>query len=585
MRNRGLVLYLLICLLFPIGSTPVRASTERPDSSYPPLAPVKLIFVHHATGGNWLADPKEGKPYGGLGRALMENNYYVSATNRGWGPNGIGDRTDIADWPRWFLGPERELVLDELYSENGQNVNGFGDWSRLGRDPGGENQIVLLKSRPSNSNLEGSPDDPPLSVPRHWEMSVANAKAVYLALLNYFRYRPDKLFVVITSPPLPDDETTPENAANARALNNWLVHEWLQDYPYGNVVVFDYYNVLTGVDNHHRWAGGVIEHVQHAPGNVVAYPAEDSQDARRENSYPSSEGQAKATAEFVPLLNVYYNRWQMAKAAALAAEKSPPGDVDSSTPIEGVVDDFESALAWHVDVGEGALVECDFGTGAGTGTRALRLVYAIPREGRGGCWRRFEPPADWSSYRGLSFRVRGDPPLQVVVLTLFAGSLAEPVPYEAHFEVTPDWALIAFGWSDFERAASASGEGTPSLDPSSIARMGFSPEVGEGNLDIAELTLFDGLVLSTSSEATVQVPDVITTTIEMASEPLPLQEPINTTPPEVRDVVPRQGPLMRILCALAPVGLLALILGLVLLRRNAGPRKPLPKRDSKRKEP
>ena len=74
MRNRGLVLYLLLCLLLPAQATPVRASTEPSASSYPPLAPVKLVFVHHAIGGNWLADPKEGKPYGGLGRALMENN-------------------------------------------------------------------------------------------------------------------------------------------------------------------------------------------------------------------------------------------------------------------------------------------------------------------------------------------------------------------------------------------------------------------------------------------------------------------------------------------------------------------------------
>ena len=573
MRNRGLVLYLLLCLLLPAQATPVRASTEPSASSYPPLAPVKLVFVHHAIGGNWLADPKEGKPYGGLGRALMENNYYVSATNRGWGPDGIGDRTDITDWPRWFLGPERELILDDLYSENGQNVNGFGDWSRLGRDPGGENQIVMFKSRPSNSNLEGSPDDPPLEVPRHWEKSVANAKAVYLALLDYFRYRPDKLFVVITAPPLPDDETTPQSAANARALNTWLVHEWLQDYPHANVVVFDYYNVLTGVDNHHRWAGGVVEHVQDTPGNVAAYLVGDG--------HPSSEGQSKATAEFVPMLNVYYNRWQAAKAAPPVTDKAPPDETGAEA---GVVDDFESDLAWHADVEAGALVKCDLGGGIPGGTKSLRLVYAIPREGRNGCWRHFEPPRDWSSYSGLSFRLRGDPPLQVVAVTLSAGTLEEPLSYEARFEVTPDWDLIAFTWGDFEHALQAGAEDVPSLDASKITRVGFSPDVGEGTLDIADLTLFDGLVMSTASEAPSQVPEPITTTIETASGSLPLQEPVATPPPEVRDVVPQQGPLMRMLYALVPVALLALILVLVLLRRKAGPRKPLPKKDSKRKE-
>jgi len=68
-------------------------------SPAPPSEPVKLIFIHHSTGGNWLADPNNDQPYGRLGRALMENNYYVSATNYGWGPEGIGDRTDIPNWP------------------------------------------------------------------------------------------------------------------------------------------------------------------------------------------------------------------------------------------------------------------------------------------------------------------------------------------------------------------------------------------------------------------------------------------------------------------------------------------------------
>ena len=56
------------------------------DDPSPPAAPVKLIFIHHSTGGNWLADPNGDQPYGGLGRALMDNNYYVSAANYGWGP-------------------------------------------------------------------------------------------------------------------------------------------------------------------------------------------------------------------------------------------------------------------------------------------------------------------------------------------------------------------------------------------------------------------------------------------------------------------------------------------------------------------
>ena len=47
----------------------------------PPSAPVRLIFIHHSSGENWLADDN-----GGLGIALRDNNYVVSDTNYGWGP-------------------------------------------------------------------------------------------------------------------------------------------------------------------------------------------------------------------------------------------------------------------------------------------------------------------------------------------------------------------------------------------------------------------------------------------------------------------------------------------------------------------
>jgi len=111
MKRTSSVLCILAGLL--VLTIPVMASPTLPHahtlpaalSADPPAAPVKLIFIHHSTGGNWLADPNNDQPYGGLGQTLMGNNYFVSATNYGWGPDGIGDRTDIPNWPEWFLGP------------------------------------------------------------------------------------------------------------------------------------------------------------------------------------------------------------------------------------------------------------------------------------------------------------------------------------------------------------------------------------------------------------------------------------------------------------------------------------------------
>ncbi|MBN1580270.1 MAG: hypothetical protein JXA89_06175 [Anaerolineae bacterium] len=279
------------------------------DSADPPSNPVKLVFLHHSTGGNWLADVGEHENAGGLGTALMNNNYYASATNYGWTAGGdtIGDLTDIGHWWTWFRGPNSATYMAALYAESGQNVGGFGSWSRLASDPGGENEIILFKSCFPNSALQGSPGDPVPSIGSNllrgedaWSEhhSVANAKGIYIDLLNYFSTRQDKLFVVITAPPLSD----PTYAANARAFNRWLVNDWLAGYAYNNVAVFDFYNVLTDPDNHHRFHNNAVEYVTDQGGDTLVYPSDDD--------HPNAVGGQKAAAEFVPLLNVYYNRWQ-----------------------------------------------------------------------------------------------------------------------------------------------------------------------------------------------------------------------------------------------------------------------------------
>ena len=109
-------------LTAPLASTLPAAAAVNPA---PPTAPVKLIFIHHSTGENWLADD-----HGGLGVALRDNNYFVSDTNYGWGPDGIGDTTDIGHWWNWFRGPSSADYLDALYAESGQHPE---DYSRLAR--------------------------------------------------------------------------------------------------------------------------------------------------------------------------------------------------------------------------------------------------------------------------------------------------------------------------------------------------------------------------------------------------------------------------------------------------------------------
>jgi len=282
----------------------------------PPMQTVKLVFIHHSTGEAWLGDGN-----GQLGLALHDNNYFVSDTNYGWGPadqeegsGTIGDHTDIPNWYSWFTGPNRDSYLAALYAESGQHSS----YARRATDPGGPNTLVLFKSCFPNSNLAGSPSDPPAaSADNRASLTVANAKRIYLDLLPYFTAHPEKLFVVITAPPLQESETSGAIAANARAFNNWLVNDWLAGYAQPNVAVFDYYTVLTSnggsaathdlgsvTGNHHRYRSGTIEHTTLQGTNYLAYPSGDS--------HPTMAGHRKATAEFVPMLNIFYNRWRQA---------------------------------------------------------------------------------------------------------------------------------------------------------------------------------------------------------------------------------------------------------------------------------
>lgn len=364
--NLKLLIFILIVLVTlgfwknakSIAFKPVESNQSTADNPAPPTSPVRLIFIHHSTGGYWLADN-----HGGLGVALRDNNYFVSATNYEWSADGevIGDYTDIGDWYNWFGSNRNSVILQALYTESGKNVGDYGDYSRLPDTemPTGENEIILFKSCFPNSALGGEEGDlipeigdNPLRGQDAWSehMTIANAKGIYLDLLPYFQSRPDKLFIVITAPPLSDDSY----ADNARAFNNWLVSDWLDNYPLQNVAVFDFFNVLTtnGGDadtndlneisgNHHRWWNNAIQHKTDGDGdsspNVLEYPSGPWDD------HPSAAGDQKATAEFILLLNIFYNRWQDAQSGnptatatatttATATSTSTPTSTATTTP-------------------------------------------------------------------------------------------------------------------------------------------------------------------------------------------------------------------------------------------------------------
>ena len=220
----------------------------------PPASTVKLIFIHHSTGENWLADDN-----GGLGIALRDNNYFVSDTNYGWGPDGIGDRTDIGHWYDWFAGPvEPHLPFRTLRRERpALLVHSLGQ--RSGRRERDRHVQVLLPQLPAGREPRRSAHERRQPAARSRRILVRHDGGQRQRHLQrhpgLLRPHQDKLFVAVTAPPLVSGATDDAHAANARAFNNWLVNDWLAGYPYHNVAVFDFYNVLTsngGRSRHQR---------------------------------------------------------------------------------------------------------------------------------------------------------------------------------------------------------------------------------------------------------------------------------------------------------------------------------------------
>lgn len=382
---------LLLAAPLALLPRPARAADAPIDTS-PPASAVKLVFVHHSTGEAWLAD--EG---GGLGLALRDAGWFVSDTNYGWGPpdagsgdGTIGDHTDIGSWWSWFVGPHRETYVPPLLAESERH----SDYSRLAVDPGGANRVVMIKSCFPNSQLGGSPGDPvpPIgSNPLRGESAgsehhtVANAKGIYVSLRDAFAARPDVLFVVVTAPPLVPGATDAAAAANARALNDWLVREWLVGYPRRNVFVFDFFNVLTsdggstrtndpGVNdlgwpdgNHHRVRNGVAEHTRSIASDTSAYGSSP------DDSHPTGAGGRKASGELVPLLNAAWHCFQgTAGCPSLTAPPACTVSCAASVPASataGAAVPFAGSATASGCTGEPAY-DWDFGDASAHGSTA-----------------------------------------------------------------------------------------------------------------------------------------------------------------------------------------------------------------------
>lgn len=272
--------------------------------------PVQFLFIHHSCGGQLLADagPQVGgedesgqtciyvsHPNGGGLRSRLESaGFAVNESSYG---SIVGEDTDICHWRRKFTSK-----MDDILRLKQQDTF---------LPEGMTNRIVAFKSCYPNNGFRGAGNEP--GDPDSCELTVANAKAAYRALLSEFAQHPEVLFVAFTAPPqveprprgmkariramLQGNRKSPA-AGLAREFNSWLVDTdqgWLAGDAPGNVVVFDYYDILT----------------DHGKTNWSAYGSREGRD-----SHPSTEGNRKAADAFVPFIHAALAHAQHASSSS-----------------------------------------------------------------------------------------------------------------------------------------------------------------------------------------------------------------------------------------------------------------------------
>jgi hypothetical protein len=361
---------------------------------------------------------------------------------------------------------------------------------------------------------------------------VGNAKYIYNDLLNYFVTRPDKLFIVITAPPVQD----PTYADNARAFNQWLVNDWLQEnnYTLNNVAVFDFYNLLTHPDNHHWYHNGQIEHVIAAGSNTEYYDSDG-------DDHPNVEGSQKATDEFIPLLNIFYHRWvsgapaqpaeesaadtptpELATEAPASAEEPAP---ISKAPVEGnLIDNFESGApagtaGWTAYRDEATTTSITCAPEGGTvyaGASALHISFDIAANSWGTCALFYDQNMPWQSASGITFRLHSSQPALIVDVHTHGGTPNATTSYVFSLETTPEmaegWGVVELTWDQFLGVEWEANPGQP-FDPTQVNGISFgfntfpdTPNTGEIWIDDLRLLTGTGEEAAASADTETNPP-------------------------------------------------------------------------------
>ncbi len=182
----------------------------------------RVLFLHHSVGANLIDQGNVRALFAAEGYDFWDHGYNVEGLRD---PKGdrvepgfdiLNDNTDPDGFAAIFAQPVHNPPDNTLSYALAYDV-------------------IVFKSCFPNSDIAG-------------DEQLSKFKAIYLGIRSTMDRYPDRLFVVITSPPLSPAATRPENAARARVLANWLrSDEYLRGHP--NVVTFDLFDALADGSN------------------------------------------------------------------------------------------------------------------------------------------------------------------------------------------------------------------------------------------------------------------------------------------------------------------------------------------------
>ncbi len=180
-----------------------------------------IIFLHHSVGERLINEGGVRELFAKAGYDFWDHDYnWIGLRN----PSGrqVGYSYNV---------PQDNTDPDGLAGIFGQPVYGLplNTFSALL-----QHQVIAFKSCFPASNIQS-------------DEQLAERKTYYLKIRAVIDQHPDKLFILLTQPPLNPAETTPEAAARAREIVQWLMSdEYLAGH--SNIAAFDLYTLLAEND-------------------------------------------------------------------------------------------------------------------------------------------------------------------------------------------------------------------------------------------------------------------------------------------------------------------------------------------------